>query len=693
MTSDVIHIERAGQVGLIAIDNPPVNAASAAVRAGLAAAIRALAADPGVRAIAIHGAGRSFIAGADIREFGKPPADPWLPELCQMVEDCATPVVAVMHGAALGGGLEVAIAAHARVAIEGAGLGFPEVTLGILPGAGGTQRAPRLIGVAAALDLIVTGRRIGAAEALALGLVDRVAQGDPREVALAAAQEVLAGTLPTRRTGALTVAPDDAAVTAAAERLTRSQPHLFAPHRCVEAVAASTLPLAEGLARERALFQRCLDSPQRAGLIHAFLAERAVTKIPEAGTPPRPVARTGVVGGGTMGSGIATALLLAGLPVTLVERDAEAGDRARAAIAANLEGAVKRGKMTAAARDAALVDALTVAEDIAALAGADLIVEAAFEDPAAKREIFAALDLVAKPGAVLATNTSYLDIDAISGATTRPADVLGLHFFAPAQAMKLVEVVPGRATAPDAVTTGFALAKRLGKVAVRAGNATGFIGNRMLGAWRTAAEAMVLAGAAPAEVDAAVEAWGFAMGPFRVSDLAGLDIARAARDRRRAAGLAVHPATAIPDALCAAGLLGRKTGAGYYLHAEGEATPNPEALRLIEAARGRSGIAPRRFGAAEIVERYLTAMIAEGARVLDDGIALRAIDIDAVMLFGYGFPRHKGGPMHQADAIGAAALVARIAGWAAEDPDLWSVPPLLARMAVAGGGFADSDAG
>jgi 3-hydroxyacyl-CoA dehydrogenase len=460
-----------------------------------------------------------------------------------------TPVVAILHGAALGGGLEVALAAHARVAIEGVTLGFPEVTLGILPGAGGTQRAPRLIGIAAALDLIVSGRRIGAAEALDLGLVDRVVADDPRARALAAAEEVIAGTLPTRRTGTLSVTPDAAAIATTADRLRQRQGHLFAPHRCVQAVAASTLPLADGLARERALFQECLDSPQRAGLIHAFFAERAVTRIPEAGTPPRPVESVGVVGGGTMGSGIATALLLAGLPVTLVERDAEAAARARATVAANLDGAVDRGKMTAQARDHALAERLTPATDMAALAGADLIVEAAFEDPAVKQAIFAALDAVAKPGAVLASNTSYLDIDAIAAATRRPADVLGLHFFSPAHVMKLVEVVPGKATAADAVTTGFALAKRLGKVAVRAGNATGFIGNRMLSAWRTASEAMVLAGAAPAEIDAAVERWGVAMGPFRVSDLAGLDIAAAARAARRAAGLPVHPAAAIPDAL------------------------------------------------------------------------------------------------------------------------------------------------
>jgi 3-hydroxyacyl-CoA dehydrogenase len=689
MTSDPIKIERLGQIALIVIDNPPVNAASAAVRAGLVAATRTLDADPEVRAIALCGAGKVFVAGADIREFGKPPAEPWLPEVCQTIEACGTPVVAILHGAALGGGLEVALAAHARVAIAGVTLGFPEVTLGILPGAGGTQRAPRLIGIPAALDLIVSGRRIGATEALELGLVDRVVAGDARTQALAAAQEVIAGTLPTRRAGTLSVTPDDAAIAAAADRLRQKQGHLFAPHRCVQAVAASTLKLADGLARERALFHECLDSPQRAGLIHAFFVERAVAKIPEAGTPPRPVESVGVVGGGTMGSGIATALLLAGLPVTLVERDAKAAARARATVAANLDGAVDRGKMTAQARDHALAERLTPATAMAALADADLIVEAAFEDLAVKQAIFRALDAVAKPGAVLASNTSYLDIDAIAAATRRPADVLGLHFFSPAHVMKLIEAVPGKATAADAVTTGFALARRLGKVAVRAGNATGFIGNRMLSAWRTASEAMVLAGAAPAEVDAAVERWGGAMGPFRVSDLAGLDIAAAARAARRAAGATLHPATAIPDALCAAGLLGRKTGAGYYRHGPDGAVPNPDALALIAQARVKAGIVPRRFSAEEIVARYLTATIAEGARVLEAGIALRAGDIDAAMLFGYGFPRHKGGPMHQADCIGAGVLARRIADYAAADPDLWTVPSPIARLAASGGRFAD----
>jgi 3-hydroxyacyl-CoA dehydrogenase len=684
-----IDVERHGEAALVAIDNPPVNAASAALRAGLVAALRRLDADRGIRAIALYGRGRAFIAGADIREFGKPPAQPWLAQVCQVIEDCATPVVAILHGVALGGGLEVALAAHARVAIDGVMLGFPEVTLGIIPGAGGTQRAPRLIGIPAALDLVTTGRRIGAAAARDMGLVDRVVTDAPRDAAIEAADAVIAGSLATRRTGALATTPDAAALAGAAERLRQSQGHLFAPHRCVEAVAASTLPLDQGLARERALFDACLDSPQRAGLIHAFFVERAVTKTPEAGTPPRPVAEAGIVGGGMMGAGIATAMLLAGLPVTLVERDDHGCARARAAIAANLDGAVKRGKMTEAARDAALKDGLRLASGMDALARVDLVVEAAFEDLAVKQAIFRDLDDVAKPGAVLATNTSYLDVDAIAGATARPGDVLGLHFFSPAHAMRLIEVVPGRATAADAVTTGFALAGRLGKVAVRAGNATGFIGNRMQAAWRAASEAMVLSGTAPAEIDAAVERWGFAMGPFKVADLAGLDIARAARDRRRAAGLPVHPAAAIPDALCAAGLLGRKTGAGYYLYQDGQSAPNPRAMALIAAERAARGIAPQPLEPDAIVARYLTAMIAEAMRVLGDGIALRAQDIDAVMLFGYGFPRHKGGPMHQADLIGAAALAARLAAYADADPALWSVPPLLAERARDGGRLTD----
>ncbi len=681
--------ETVGAIGLVGIDNPPVNAVSHAVREELLAAVTRLGADPAIQAIALYGRGRTFIAGSDIREFRAPSKPPLLTEVCSAIEACAKPVVAVIHGTALGGGLEVALAAHARVALAGTVVGFPEVTLGVIPGAGGTQRAPRLAGIPAALDLITTGKRIDAEAARDLGLVDLVVgEGEPRELALKAAADALAGALPVRRTGELAARPDEAALAAATEALARSAPNLFSPHRTVEAVAAATGPLAAGLKRERELFEACRASPQRAGLIHAFFAERAVAKIPEAKAAPRPVAAIGIVGGGTMGSGIATSALLAGLSVTLVERDEAALEAARARIAANLDGAVKRGKLTAQRRDAILAGVLRGATDLAALGEADLLIEAVFEDMAVKRELFGRLDAIAKAGAVLATNTSYLDVNAIAAATARPADVIGLHFFSPAHIMKLLEVVVADETAPEVVATGFALAKKLGKIAVRAGVCDGFIGNRILSHDKKAAEYLVLDGASPAQVDAALEAFGFAMGPFAVSDLAGLDIGFMERKRLAPTRPAAERYSRVADRLVEAGALGRKTGRGFYTYEGKSRAENPEALAIIAEERAAAGLAPRTFGADEIVARYMTAMIAEAARVVEDGTALRPIDVDAVLLFGYGFPRFRGGPLHHADTVGAAELIARIEAYAAEDPHFWRVPAILADMAANGSTFA-----
>lgn len=683
--SEAVTLSTEAGIALIRIDNPPVNAASQAVRAGIVAAVARLPA-LGVKAAGLYCAGRTFIAGADVREFGQPPGAPSLPEVCAALDASAVPIVAVLHGTALGGGLEVALACQARIGLDGLKVGFPEVNLGILPGAGGTQRGPRLAGMAAVLDLALTGKPVVADRALALGLIDERAAGEPEAVAREAAGRLASGALAARRTGDMTVAPDEAALAAAREGLGRSR-HLTAPARIVEAVAASTRPLAEGLAEERRLFQQCYDDPQRAALVHAFLAERAVAKYPEAGTAPRPIARIGVIGAGTMGQGIATACLLAGLDVTLVEREVEALARGQAAIARNLDGALSRGKLTREARDAAeaLLDATT---DMEALADADVIIEAAFETMAVKRAIFAELDRIARDGAVLASNTSYLDIDAIAAATARPGDVLGLHFFSPAHVMRLLEVVVGSGTAPDAVATGFALARRLGKVAVRAGNGEGFIGNRILGAYIRTAEHLVLDGAAPEAVDRAVRSLGLAMGPFETQDLAGLDIGHANRRRRDATRPAAERYSRVSDRLVEAGALGRKTGAGYYLYGDERPRPNPAVERIVAEERARAGIAPRELAEGEIGERYLTAMIAEAARVVEEGIAGRPGDVDVVLLNGYGFPRHLGGPLHQADAIGAAELVRRIEAWSAEDPHHWRVPALLRRMAEEGGTFA-----
>ncbi|WP_428650858.1 3-hydroxyacyl-CoA dehydrogenase NAD-binding domain-containing protein [Roseibium sp.] len=687
--NDVVSIERHGQIALIALDNPPVNAASHALRSGLWTAVEGLQADTGVQAIALYAKGRTFIAGADIREFGKPPLDPWLPELCNFIEKSVKPIVCVLHGTTLGGGLEVAMSCHARVALKGTKVGLPEVTLGILPGAGGTQRAPRLAGIPKALDMITSGKPVGAEDALEHGLIDRIVEGDPREIAIGSAQELIDGTLAARKTGELTAEPDEAALEAMRAKLAKSQPLLFSPHKCVDAVAACGLPVEEGMKEERRLYNECMESPQRAGLIHAFFSERAVTKIPEAKSEPRPINAIGVIGGGTMGSGIATTALLAGVPVTLTERDQAGLDRGISAITKNLDGAVKRGKLSTAAREDILSSKLKTSTDLAALADADLIIEAVFEDMDVKRDIFGTLDRVAKKGAVLASNTSYLDINEIAAMTSRPADVIGLHFFSPAHVMRLLEVVVADKTGADVVATGFALAKRLKKIAVRSGVCDGFIGNRIMTFYKKAADYMMMDGASPEEIDTAMRGFGFAMGPYQVADLAGLDISWAANKRRAATRPAEERYIPIADRLCENGWFGRKTGQGFYIYDDEGPRPNPDALAIIDAVRAEAGVTPRSFSSEEIVSRFMTAMISESIRVLEEGIALRPIDIDAVFLNGYGFPRFRGGPMHTADVIGAKELVRRIEDYAREDAYYWRVPALLRQMAESGGTFAD----
>ncbi|NKX63789.1 3-hydroxyacyl-CoA dehydrogenase [Labrenzia sp. 5N] len=686
--NDVVSIEINGSVGLIALDNPPVNAASHAIRSGLWQAVETLQQTDGVEVIALYAKGRTFIAGADIREFGKPPLDPWLPELCNFIESASRPIVCVLHGTTLGGGLEVAMSCHARVALKGSKVGLPEVTLGILPGAGGTQRAPRLAGIATALDMITSGKPMGADEALANGLIDRIVEGDPRDVALSSAKDLLAGDLPNRKTGDLTAEPDPAAIEAMRAKLAKSQPLLFSPHKCVDAVEACHLPIRDGMKEERRLYEECMASPQRAGLIHAFFSERAVTKIPEATATAREINSVGVIGGGTMGSGIATAILLAGLPVTLTERDQDGLDRGVATITRNLDGAVKRGKLSEAGRDDILAAKLGTSTDLGALSDADLVIEAVFEDMGVKRDIFQTLDKVCKPGTVLASNTSYLDINEIAATTSRPQDVIGLHFFSPAHVMRLLEVVVADKTGDDVVATGFALARKLKKIAVRSGVCDGFIGNRIMTFYKKAADYMMMDGASPEQIDTAMRGFGFAMGPYQVADLAGLDISWAANKRRAATRPAEERYIPIADRLCENGWFGRKTGQGFYIYDDQGSRPNPEALAIIDAEREKAGVTPRSFTEDEIVSRFMTAMISEAVRVLEEGIALRPIDIDAVFLNGYGFPRFRGGPLHTADVIGAGELVRRIEEYAREDTYYWKVPALLREIAETGGTFA-----
>ncbi|WP_321942187.1 3-hydroxyacyl-CoA dehydrogenase NAD-binding domain-containing protein [Burkholderia cenocepacia] len=687
--------ERRDKVLVVTIDHPPVNALSADVRRGLADAIDAAQADDAIRAVLIVGAGRNFIAGADIREFGKPPVPPSLPDVCERIESGTKPVGVALHGATLGGGLEVALAAHYRLAVPGAKLGLPEVTLGLLPGAGGTQRAPRLIGAKAALDLMLTGRHASAEEALALGLVDRVAHSDDTLAeGLAYAQELVSLGAPVRRTrdaqGLADRTAAQAAIDAARAELPKKSRGLFSPAKIVDAVeAALTQSFDAGMKFERSLFLQCLDSPQRAGLVHAFFAEREAAKAPEARrASARPVERIGVVGGGTMGAGIAVAALDAGLPVTMIERDEASLARGRAHVEKVYDGLVAKGRMTPAAHAARLAR-FKGSTSYDALAQVDVVIEAVFEDMAVKQAVFAELARVCKPGAVLATNTSYLDIDALAS-IDRPADVIGLHFFSPANVMKLLEIVVPARVSPDVVATAFALARQLKKTPVRAGVCDGFIGNRILAVYRTAADYLMEDGASPYQIDRAVREFGFPMGPFQVVDLAGGDIGWATRKRRAATRDPNARYVEISDRLCERGWFGQKTGRGYYLYPDGArvGTPDPEVEAIVAEERAKKGITPRTFTDDEILRRYLAAMINEGANVVHEKIALRPLDVDAVFLHGYGFPRYRGGPMHYADTLGLANVLADIRTFAKDDPLFWKPSPLLVDLVARGANFA-----
>ena len=692
--SSVVTTALHGDVLVVTIDNPPVNALGAAVRQGLLAAMQQAQADAAVAAVLLVGAGKAFIAGADIREFGKPPVPPALPEVCRAIEGSDKPVVAVLHGAALGGGLEVALSAHYRLALPAATVGLPEVNLGLLPGSGGTQRAPRLMGVQAATSLMLSGQHLKAQAALQAGLVDKLVEGaDAQAEGLAYVRELLTAKAPVRRTRDLAIAEPQAALAWLEEQKAETAKKargLFSPLKIIECVqAAVQLPFDEGLARERALFIECLDSPQRAGLIHAFFAEREVAKVPEAqAAQPRPVASVAVIGGGTMGAGIAVAALDAGLPVTMIERDAESIARGRANVEKVYNGLVAKGRMTEAAK-AAVMARYTGSTNYADIAQVDLVIEAVFEDIEVKKAVFRELDRVCKPGAVLATNTSYLDIDAIAAATSRPQDVIGLHFFSPANIMKLLEIVVPAKVAADVVATAFELAKKLKKVPVRAGVCDGFIGNRILAVYKQAADYLMEDGASPYEIDAAVRGFGFAMGPCQVTDLAGGDIGWATRKRRAATRDPKARYVEIADRICERGWFGQKTGRGFYLYPEGARVgqPDPEVLAIVDAERAKKGITPRSFSADEIMRRYMAAMVNEGAKVVAEGIALRPLDVDVTFVAGYGFPRHRGGPMKWADMTGLDKVLADIQAFAKEDPLFWKPAQLLEQLVAEGRNF------
>ncbi|MDA0706910.1 MAG: 3-hydroxyacyl-CoA dehydrogenase NAD-binding domain-containing protein [Proteobacteria bacterium] len=651
------------QIGVIAVNNPPVNALSFAVRSGIQAALRA-AQDDASKAILIICEGGTFFAGADISEFGKPPKEPYLPDLIDEIEASGKLVVAAMHGTALGGGFEVALGCHYRIALDTARVGLPEVKLGLLPGAGGTQRVPRLVGIAAALQLILDGAPIPAIAAAEAGLVDKIVSGDLRVAALAYVQELVARNAATRRTSELNVPAADEQVFAATRiAVAKSARGQTAPLRIIESVQASLLPFAAGRKRERELFVDCMQDPQSVALQHLFFAEREAARIKDLPRDigKRRIERVAIIGAGTMGGGIAMCFANAGFDVTLLEINADALARGLSIVEKNYAGSVQRGKLSEEDAGAcrARIHGVT---DYDALADVDLVIEAVFEDPQLKKGIFAKLDAVCRRGAILATNTSYQDVDAIAAATGRPEDVIGMHFFSPAHIMKLLEVVRGEKTAGDVLATVMALGKKIGKVPVMSGVCYGFIGNRMLQGYFREAQLCLIEGSTPEDIDAALYDWGMAMGPISVADLAGLDVGYKARQALAPDQRGDPRSYRVPDALVAAGRLGQKSGAGFYRYdpATRAKSADPEVMQIVEREAQALGIQRAPIDANEIVERLIFALINEGMNILDEGIAQRPGDIDVVYAYGYGFPAWRGGPMHYADTIGLNYVIERI---------------------------------
>jgi 3-hydroxyacyl-CoA dehydrogenase len=678
----LIETERAGAVLVVRMDNPPVNALGHALREALMGALREAEGDAGVRAVLLTGTKRFFSAGADITEFGKPPRSPNLREVIEFLDGMRKTTVAAIQGTALGGGCELALGCHYRLAWPGARIGLPEVKLGLLPGAGGTQRLPRLVGTEAALRIIVTGEPVRAEQALAMGLVDALMEGDDLAPAIAWAEQAR----PPRRIRDMddklaAMRGDPAALDTLAAPLLKGS-GARAPRSCIEAVrGAVTLPFDEGLAKERQLFEELVTGDESRAQRHAFFAEREAQKadVPP-GTKPKTVARAAVIGAGTMGGGIAMTFANAGIPVTIVETEQGALDRGLARIGDLYATSVKRGSIDAAEgerRRGRIQGSL----DYGAIADADLVIEAAFEDMGVKEEVFGKLDQAAKPGAVLATNTSYLDVDRIARATKRPGDVLGMHFFSPANVMRLVEVVHGKETSPEALATAMEVSRRIGKVAVPVGVCFGFVGNRMLARRSEQAEQLLLEGASPQQVDEALERFGFRMGPFAMGDLAGLDVGWRVRQ-------AFGKRAPVGDALVEAGRFGQKTGKGYYRYEGRDRQTDPEVDAIVADAAQKEGVTRRSIGETEILDRLVLPMVNEGARILEEGVARRPGDVDAIWLYGYNWPAWRGGPMFYADLRGLPEIAARLNEFADRSGDDSLRPaPLLARLASEGRGF------
>ena len=695
-----VTIERRDGVALLTLNNPPVNGLSFSMRAALGDCVMEALADESVTAIVVAGAGRMFCGGADIREFDAPPPPgaASLPAVLDEIEASRKPVVAAIHGVAAGGGLEVALACHVRVVATGTRLGLPEVTLGIVPGAGGTQRLPRLIGVEAALDVIVGGKLLPAERALALGIADELADGDVLETAITRARHLATDGAPLRRASAL-----DERVAEA-----RAHPEIFdafrktmakrargfdAPYACVECVQhAVAFPYAEGMAAERRVFERLRASDQSAAQRHAFFAEREATKIPDVPreTQPLPIEQAAVIGCGTMGGGIAMTFANAGIPVTIIDVSEETLDKGLAVVAKNYAATVSKGRLSQAEMDARLacIAGSVGYEDVR---GADIVVEAVFERMDLKQEVFRQLDAVCKRDAVLATNTSTLDVDALAAVTSRPESVIGTHFFSPANVMRLMENVRGVRSSARTIATVMQLAKRLGKVGVLVGVCDGFVGNRMLAPYLREAEFLLEEGALPQQIDRVIYEFGLPMGPFQMSDLAGNDVSWFIRQRQAASRPAHLRYSVVADRICEQGRFGQKTGAGWYRYEPGNRTPLPDPLveEEIVGAAAEAGIPRRTVSDDEIVPRCLYPLVNEGAKILEDGIALRAGDIDVVWMHGYGFPRYRGGPLFWADLVGLRTIYDTLSRLHDEHGEWLEPAPLLKRLAEQGKGFGD----
>ena len=694
MTADnPVRWEADGDILVITIDNPPVNALRQGVRAGLIAAVDALEADSALVAGVVTGAGRAFIAGADITEFGKPPLEPDLNASINRIEGAAKPVVAAINGVALGGGLEVALGCHARIAHPRAKVGVPEVHLGIIPGAGGTQRLPRVAGVEAALDMTTTGKHVPAAKAMSLGIVDGVdedcvgAAKDKARALAAAGSWTVVSALPNP------TAPEGFFDTARAaiEKKARGQ---MSPILCLEAVKASTeLPFADGMERERELFVEGLTSDQSRGLIHAFFGEREVAKIPglDPEATPRDVKTAAVIGAGTMGGGIAMCFANAGIPVTVLEQSQEALDKGLGVCRKNYENTAKKGRLTAEQVEERMA-LLNGSTDMNDLADVDIVIEAVFENMAVKKDIFAKLDAVCKPGCVLATNTSTLDINEIASVTERPEDVIGMHFFSPANVMRLLENVRGDKTADDVILTAMNMGKRLGKVSVLVGVCDGFVGNRILHEYIRWASILLEDGCLPEQIDKVWTDFGMPMGPFAMSDLAGLDVGYRIRKEQEATRSSNVRYVHIADKVVEMGRLGQKTGGGFFDYIDGSRVPVPNAdvTALVIAESERKGIERQTFSDDEILDALTDLMTNEGAKILEEGIAMRPVDVDITYIYGYGYPAYRGGPMHRADAVGLAEALARIKARYEETGDhSWKPAALLEQLVAEGKTFAE----